>query len=120
MGKKYIPSDETRRIITKLAEDGIIAEKIMAYIGIARNTFYKYYKEDYQKAEVVNIAKVTNVVLDLAINERNLSAATFYLKCRGGWRQDGELTEEHKVEKDAIQNINIRVLDAKVDSVDKE
>lgn len=74
----------------------LTSEKLADFLGIARRTLFKAFDRDpdlqkaWIEAKTRGLTKVASALYKTAI-EGNVAAQTFYLKCRGGWRQgDGE------------------------------
>lgn len=97
-----------------LAKMGLSEEQIGVSLGISVSTISRRKKDDEQFAETLKAGKqagitaVTNSLFTAATDEAkpNMSAAIFYLKNRGGWRDkqevdaniSGIVTVEHDIE----------------------
>lgn len=88
MGRpKFVPTDEHRHIAKSFAGYGIQADDIAAYLGIRRNTLFKYFKHDMQEGRNTANAKVAQSLFNMATKRNNVAAAIFWAKTRMGWRE---------------------------------
>ena len=97
-----------------LAKMGLSEEQIATSLGISVSTISRRKKDDEQFADTLKAGKqagitaVTNSLFTAATDEvkPNMSAAIFYLKNRGGWRDkqeveaniNGSLSVDHDIE----------------------
>ncbi len=82
--------------VAVLAESGLFNKQIAAVLGISEVTFCKKIsadpclKEALEAGRQRGIAFVTNKLWE-KIKEGDLAAITFFLKFRGGWKDQGSL-----------------------------
>lgn len=93
--KKFDPKDQaTLRKIEKLAA-GQMLEKDIAYCMGIHPTYFADLKalhpelsDAIKKGTAKGLEIATQTMLN-AMKKKNLSATMFYLKCKGGWRENG-------------------------------
>lgn len=88
MGHKigHVPNEKTRGQVQALSGFGIKAEDIASYIGIAKQTLYKHYREELMTGVVGANARVAETLYNKAING-DTTACIFWLKTRAKWRE---------------------------------
>lgn len=103
MGRPAIQLDAAE--IERLAAQGLRMEEIAASLGIGVTTLYakkaKYaeFREAVNRGRAAGVTEVTNALMTL-VREGNPTAIVFYLKARGGWRDDGRIDEGPDQSKD--------------------
>lgn len=85
-GTPHQPTDETRAQVSALITYGVTQEQIAKFIGIAPMTLFKYYRTELDTSAVKANAAVANKLYNKAVNQDDLSAQIFWLKCRARWR----------------------------------
>ena len=84
------PTPQTRKMVESMSAYGIPQEDIASVIGIDRKTLAKHYREELDTATAKANAKVAETLYKQATNAdnpRSATAAIFWLKTRGGWRE---------------------------------
>ena len=84
------PTDQNRKMVESMSAYGIPQEDISKVIGISVDTLAKYYREELDTATAKANAKVAETLYRQATNvdnPRSATAAIFWLKTRGGWRE---------------------------------
>lgn len=97
----WIPTAATLTDVEKYASLGLKLEQIASCIGIHVATLckkknqYDELNEAIKKGKAKAIAAAARTVVEAATIDKNLTAAIFFLKCHGGWREK-EAEKEHK------------------------
>lgn len=106
--------DKTNAVVKALSSYGMPHDRIATYIGISKNTLYKYYKPVLDTAQIDKIMRVSDSLYQSAI-EGNTTSMIFFLKTQGskyGWREaDKEVAED----KPNIGRIQIEVLEGRAE-----
>lgn len=81
------PTTETRVQVKKLASFGLIDAQIAAVIGVSAPTLRKYYEIELLEGLAVSTERVARTLYEKATDPEkpNMTAAIFWLKCKGGW-----------------------------------
>jgi hypothetical protein len=87
----YVPSEKDRHQVKTLAAMHIPDYDIAKVMGLSGPTLRKYFFEELERAHIEANARVAQSLFQQATNKEkpNVSAAIFWLKCKGGWREDG-------------------------------
>jgi hypothetical protein len=93
-----------------------IVTKAAKIVGIERRTFYRWYEEDEDFKAAID--DIENIALDYVegklyelIQEKNVTAVIFHLKCRGKKRGYSEKSQvEHSGEIDINANVDVTKL----------
>ena len=80
------PTQEQRKSVKDLSACHLDHAKIARFIGICKDTLYAHYTEELETGESSIINKAITVLSD-QLDEGNLTAAIFVLKCRARWRE---------------------------------
>ena len=83
----FQPSDEQRKTVTAMAGYGIPQEGICKVIGIDLKTLRKHFREELDKGEIVATTKVAESLFKMATEDKNVSAAIFWMKARANWSE---------------------------------
>lgn len=104
---KHTPTQEMRAMVQAMAINGVphedIANAFILFPGvnkkITRPTLDKYYKVELQSGPMIANARVTASLFQKAIGSgtQSVTAAIFWMKTRGGWRESPQ-TIEFKIE----------------------
>jgi DNA-binding XRE family transcriptional regulator len=84
------PTQQQRKMVESMSAYGIPQEDISKVVGINRTTLAKHYREELDTATAKACAKVAETLYRQATdvkNPRSATAAIFWLKTRGGWRE---------------------------------
>jgi len=100
MPAKHEPTPEMRSQVEALAGFGVRADEIAGYLGIDPKTLRKHYRRELDVGTTKANVQVARA-LHRQATEGNTSAAIFWMKARGGWR------EKHEVEHSGGLNISI-------------
>ena len=94
--KAHTPSAEQRKTVEAMSAYGIPQEDIASVIGLDSKTLRKYYSEELAVAKAKANAKVAENLFRKATGDgpQSVSAAIFWLKTRGQWRE----TNYHEIE----------------------
>ncbi len=101
------PTAETRRLVEQHAAVGTPHQQIGKLLGVSVNTLKKHYREELD----LGLARANAVVASTLFSQAkagNITAAIFWMKTRGGWRETAKL--EHGGSPG--EPIEIRQLDA--------
>ena len=85
-GKKYIPTDENKKLVKTLAAVGITFEDIATKLEISSDTLVKYYKKELDDGRIDANASIGQTLFQQAKNG-NTAAAIFWLKTRARWKE---------------------------------
>lgn len=119
MKKQPHQLDRDNRIAKVVAEKsaaGVPVQEIFASIQNYQKapksltTFYKYYREDMDKARGEVTEKIANVVIKKAIVEKDLKAAELWLTTKGGWNKNQNVnvfdaTEDPNAKSSALDSL---------------
>jgi hypothetical protein len=84
----FVPTQEHRRIVKLAAAFGIPQAQIAVMVGLrAEKTLRKHFRSELDRGAAEAILQVAQSLFKLATVRGNASAAMFFLKCRGGWRE---------------------------------
>lgn len=87
----FDPNDEQRRTVKALAAVGVPQEAIASYIGIDPKTLRKAFRAELDHGSLEANVKVAQTLFSMATVDRNVAAAIFWMKARGGWREKNVL-----------------------------
>lgn len=87
----YQPTDKARGLVRGLALAGTTEESIARIVGIDPKTLRKYYRDELDLATAQACANVARALYETAIDRKagvkHVTAAMFFLECKGGWRR---------------------------------
>lgn len=92
MGVLYDPTEEQRRTVKAMAGFGVPQDDIANYLEIDPKTLRKHFRRELDGGTLEANAKVAQSLFNMATSGKNVAAAIFWMKARGGWR------EKHEVE----------------------
>ena len=87
----FLPSDEQCRTVKALAAVGVPQDAIAGYIGIDPKTLRKAFRGELDHGSLEANVKVAQTLFSMATVDRNVAAAIFWMKARGGWREKNVL-----------------------------
>jgi hypothetical protein len=92
-----MPDPLQRRQVEAMAAFGVPELNIARVVGIDAKTLRKHYREELDTGQTKATAKVAESLFRKATSEgpQSVTAAIFWLKTRGGWR---ETPQAHEVE----------------------
>jgi hypothetical protein len=90
--RRFEPTPDQRRTVKTMAGFGIPQEDIAKFLGIDDKTLRKHFREELDRGVTEANAKVAQSLFHMATQGKNVAAAIFWMKARGGWR------EKHEVE----------------------
>ena len=105
MGRRsHRPDDFHRRQVEAMAGYGVPEEGISRVLAIDPKTLRKHYREELDTGQFKATAKVAESLFRKALGDgaQSVTAAIFWLKTRGGWR---ETPQEHQVDM-AVRSLN--------------
>ncbi len=86
-GVAFRPSDEQRRTVKAMAGFGVPHEGIAIMLEIDPKTLRKYFQSELDRGSVEATAKVAQSLFHMATVDKNVAAAIFWMKVRGGWSE---------------------------------
>ena len=103
--KPHSPTDQSRKTVEAMSAYGIPQEDIASVLEIDRKTLAKYYDQELAVAKAKANAKVAENLFRKATGDgpQSVSAAIFWLKTRGQWKE----TNYHEIE----ANVNSSIYD---------
>lgn len=95
--KKHEPTEETREWVERMSAAGIQQENIARALGIHRETLAIHYREQLDGAADRANTQVARTLFakatDPDMSGPSVTAAIFWLKTRGGWKE----TDRHEM-----------------------
>ena len=90
--RSYIPDEKTRKQVKTLSGMGVPDFDIAKVIGISGPTMRKYYAAELETGHIEANAQVAQSLYRQATNKDkpNVAAGIFWMKCRGGWKEETE------------------------------
>jgi hypothetical protein len=98
MGRRAHKADPfQRRQVEAMAAYGVREDAIARVVGIDPKTLRKHYRDELDTGQVKATAKVAESLFRKATGEgpQSVTAAIFWLKTRGGWR---ETPQDHRID----------------------
>ena len=93
MPRKIIkPTDKERDQVRTMAGLAMTEDKIALVMGVAPKTLRKYYRQELDTAHAHLTVNVGRSLYKNAVENNNVSAQIFWMKCRGGWREQDPQT----------------------------
>ena len=88
---RFQPTPEQAKLVRKLVACGNGQEDIARVIGVrSPKTLRKYFREELDRAAIEANTHVAHSLYKSAVSGKDTTAAIFWLKCRGGWREKHE------------------------------
>ena len=102
------PTAASKEQVAELMAFGITQETICKILKISLPTLHKYYRHELDTGKDIAVQKVARNLFNIATGESKaaVTAACFYLKTQGGWREKDRKDEEQQV----ILNVNDGVI----------
>jgi len=85
----YEPDAKTREQVKAIGAMGHSAEDIGKVIGLSAPTIRKYYMHELEVGQIEALAMVAQSLHKQAL-KGHVTACIFILKCKGGWKEDGD------------------------------
>jgi hypothetical protein len=88
---QYEPTPKERDQVRMLAAMGVPDYDIAKLLQLSSPTMRKHFWHELEVGHIESTAKVAQSLYKQATDpvKPNVTAAIFWLKCRGGWREDG-------------------------------
>lgn len=96
-GKRYIPNEQARFMVKKLAAFGIPLKNIADVVGVGQSSLQKHFKNELETGHTEANFLVANTLFQIAMNG-NVTACIFWLKTRLGWK-DQSVSDRGETEK---------------------
>ena len=106
MGRRaHKPNPFHRRQVEAMAGYGVPELSIPRVVGIDAKTLRKHYREELDTGQIKATAKVAESLFRKATTDgaQSVTAAIFWLKTRGGWR---ESPQSHEVEVRDVRHLS--------------
>jgi hypothetical protein len=87
----HAPTDEQRRLVKTMAGLGTPQDDIARVVDISAVTLRQHYRRELDTAMAEANVRVAQSLFNMAVNDKNTSAAIFWLKARAGWRETAQL-----------------------------
>ena len=87
----FDPTDEQCRTVKALSAVGVPQEAIANYLDIDAKTLRKHFRRELDGGMLEANVKVGQTLFSMATVDRNVAAAIFWMKARGGWREKNML-----------------------------
>ena len=91
---RFEPIDPQRQLVKSLAAYGIGQEEIARKIDVSAKTLRRHFREELDRGATDANAQVAQAMYKMATSGEFPAATIFWLKCRGGWRQNGRVGRE--------------------------
>ena len=100
--RRFEPTPDQRRTVKTMAGFGIPHTDIAPFIGIDTKTLRKHFREELDRGTTEANAKVAQSLFQMATQGKNVAAAIFWMKARGGWREKHEVDANVRTDMRAI------------------
>jgi hypothetical protein len=100
--RRFEPTPDQRRTVKTMAGFGIPHTDIAPFIGIDTKTLRKHFREELDRGMTEANAKVAQSLFHMATQGKNVAAAIFWMKARGGWREKQEVDANLRTDMRAI------------------
>ena len=109
------PTDAQRKMVESMSAYGVPQMDISKVIGIERSTLQKHYREELDTATAKANSRVAQSLYNKALGDGSsaVTAAIFWLKTRGGWRETSNLNHVSEDGTMTPQAITRTVIDPK-------
>jgi hypothetical protein len=87
MTRRHSPTEEERRTVKALSGYGVPHEDIAIHMDMDAKTLRKHYRRELDRGTIEANAKVAQTLFTMATVDKNVAAAIFWMKARGGWRE---------------------------------
>lgn len=87
MTRRHSPTEEERRTVKALSGYGVPQEDIAIHMDMDAKTLRKHYRRELDRGTIEANAKVAQTLFTMATVDKNVAAAIFWMKARGGWRE---------------------------------
>ena len=90
---EHEPTEQTRNQVSMMAAFGLRQYEIAKMMGMKNDTLVKYYSHELETGLNRAVVSVASKVYKTAVSDKNnaLNAAMFFLKTRGGWRENNTI-----------------------------
>lgn len=87
---KHTPTDELRKRVRHYRGCALTVEQIASILGVCRDTINRHYKKEIDEGLNETLAAVASKGIIQQALKGNVTAAIFYLKTQGRWRERHE------------------------------
>lgn len=100
MPKKIEITERDIRQVETMSGLGLTVEKIALVLGVSRRTLFRWMEDEriktsFEKGRVVAELNVGKAIYEMAVVDRNLSAAIWWEKTRAGRSEKQEVSHTH-------------------------
>lgn len=90
---EHEPTEQTRNTVSMMSAFGLRQYEIAQLMGMKNDTLVKHYSHELDTGLNKAIVSVASKVYKTAVSDKNnaLNAAMFFLKTRGGWRENNTI-----------------------------
>ena len=88
--KAHEVTDEFKKRIKTYRSCGLTIDQICVILAVGRDTLYRHYKQELDAGLIECVALVAQKGIIQPALKGNVSAAMFYLKCQGRWKEKEE------------------------------
>lgn len=87
---KHVKDAKSSALVQNLALSGVTQEVCAKAMGISVDTIQRHYSEEWKRGSIIATAKVAYSLYQHATSgdPKSLAAAIFWMKTRGGWREN--------------------------------
>lgn len=105
---EIVPTDQEREDVTIMMASGLTQDTIAKILKISIPSLQKHYRHELDVGKEQAIQKIAKNLFRIATGESKaaVTAACFYLKTQGGWREKDRKDDEQQV----ILNVNDGVI----------
>jgi hypothetical protein len=103
--EEHKPNEATRAQVQALLSYGISQEEAAKYIGIDPKTLRKYYRLEIDTALTRSNLAVATSLFNNAVNDNNVSAQMFWLRTKGGFKEDKQETIPERIQIEFIKAV---------------
>ena len=89
--RRYEPTTEQRRTVKTMSGFGVPHTDIATFLDIDPKTLRKHFRLELDRGMTEANAKVAQSLFTMATQGKNVAAAIFWMKARGGWRDRPDL-----------------------------
>lgn len=107
---RYRPTKRDRRRVSKMSGCGLTIGEIATVLELSEPTVTKYFKYEIATAALVKNSAVAAALYKQATRFGNVSAMTFWLKCRARWKPESSEFEESQTAAQQARSIREALL----------
>jgi len=105
----YQRDDKTAAEVERMSGYGLPQDAIAHIIGIGESTLQVYYAKELKEGAPKANSKVVQHLHKLATEDKNPTAAIFWLKCRAQWKDHQVIEHVGKDGKELVPSISVTI-----------